>query len=698
MRYCIFFTLSILLSIVCDTYGQWTKVMEDNRAVYWQFGFDKADELPTFGYMTVGNYPNDSNTIFQTTDGGFTWKEIPSTTDYPQAISICVKDRNTAWIFRNQPLWFEIYSMRTLDGGNTWDSLPIRQIFSGSNFNPNNNLLIANGTDYKTNIPYRSLSKDNGDSWTNVPLINESRYNIYFFDSLSGFETGIENGNSPYPTYINRTTDGGWTWTPSIKKYESCWSGVAIQNTKIGFICSRESKSILRTLDGGATWDTVHQFIDTSISGTIVGDLCHLYVQTSFSYREGINEDKYGLFESIDQGKTWSKVAHIGAQPYYGMYFQNNVLFVSYRGDQNTPVTPNALWRYQLPPNKPTIITDDIVLSGKQCELIDTILSIAAINQCDGEKVVLDTLFTTGSSAFKITHKGNGREIYWDTLGIQYTPSVASEDICQIHLRFRLKGNTFDTIITLTGKNILPRQEIELIPVIIANNLVAGKEADCNIYSSNTIQDRGLNKVTFDMTYDNDLLEVVSIAAQSGISATYTAPIVTNNIAQLPISISANNMIIDSLLPLITVKFRTYLTDTTISTLELSSIQLNNDDPDYKNCTLSATGNSTTFTQASVCGDSSIRAFMVTGKLIDILSIRPNPANEDVTIDFNSSIKGHATLQIIADIGDVSFEENLEVAQNQNSHEVSLSSLQRGTFFIRLQIGKDVVTGKFVKQ
>jgi len=513
-----------------------------------------------------------------------------------------------------------------------------------------------------------------------------------FVDSINGIQTLV-------PDTVRITTDGGRTWDIKSLFHDTTWQPLAIKGTSTYFIASMygDNDKILRSDDYGYTWDTVYTFPTIPLTGVIYGDLCHLYVQSPI--RAYLNNDSIrGVFESTDRGKSWHKIKDLIGNDWFRFYFRNNVLFIGENRIGSTPEYANSLWRYQLPPNKPTMIVDNVTLSAKECNTSDTLIAIAAVNQCDGEKVILDTLFTSGSSAFTVSHNGDGREIVWDTIRVQYTPIDSLTDIGQIHLRLRLKGNTFDTVITLTGQNITPHQDISFTPVLTASNLIAGKEAECNVYSSNRIQDRGLDKVTFDLTYDDDLLEAASITAQNGMSATYTSPIITNGVARLPITITGNNMTIDSLAPMVTVKFRTYLTDTTLSTIELSTITLNDDNPDYKNCTLSAIGNSTTFTQASVCGDSTIRAFIQTGKLIDIVSISPNPTNGNISVAFESFSNNNAQLQLLDELGKVVYDETLLTKRGVNEHSVVIPKHWSGTFYLRLQMGKEVVTGKFVKQ
>lgn len=98
------------------------------------------------------------------------------------------------------------------------------------------------------------------------------------------------------------------------------------------------------------------------------------------------------------------------------------------------------------------------------------------------------------------------------------------------------------------------------------------------------------------------------------------------------------------------------------------------------------------------CGDSTIREFINSKPILEIVSIHPNPTSGDVTVDFSSLLKADVHLQVLNDIGYVDIEETIAASIGVNHHTIAIPSFWNGTFFIRLQMGKDVVTGKFVKQ
>ncbi len=341
-------------------------------------------------------------------------------------------------------------------------------------------------------------------------------------------------------------------------------------------------------------------------------------------------------------------------------------------------------------------------LYSSNCNAVEDTLIFTLFDSCNGRQAELLETSISGSSRFSVAGGAVPRTIVTDdTLRIIYTPdpNSALDESASLRMKLKLGWKVFDTVITITGRNITPRLDITLTPTLTTNNIIAGDAAECTVYSSERIENRGLNSVSFDLIYDDDLLEVASIISQNGISATYTNATVTNGIATLPLTLTGTDMTIDKNAPLVTVKFKTYLTDTTLSTIELSAIQLNNNDATYKNCTLSATGNSTTFTQASICGDSTIRNYLVTGNLpLFISSLHPNPTTGDVTVDFTSLLEREATLEVLDDLGRVVYEEKLSAKHGMNNHTIPIPKHWSGTFFLRLQMGKDVITGKFVKQ
>lgn len=659
----------VLFSQVCV--GQWKKLNQFSGDVISIFFLDSD---PSIGFVGLAN-----SEVWKTTDKGSIWRKTTQNGN-GKAYSFTFKNQFEGW-FCGLP--GNIY--RTIDGGELWSELPsgAMSIF----YVPLINRLIGGGD----GCAY--VSSTDGINFLDnyLPRTNYS-LNVVFGDNQNGIISSYGADN-----IVLLTSDGGLSWR-EVDLEGDLYQPVAIKGSS-DYYAIREAGlnnntgEFLHSSDAGQTWQIIYKYWDSSylsVTGCVqYGVDRSLFFQTAFDNSEGI-------MMSLDSGKTFYSVCGPTNEVDTKFYVRDSFI---YAGD-----THGGLWLNTTgigSNSTPQLSKDTISLSSEFCNVREDTLIFTLFDSCNCRQAELLEASVSGSNRFSVAGGTVPRTIVPnDTVRIIYTPDPNSSatDNATLNLKLKLGWKVFDTVITLTGKNISPHQDISFTPVLTANNLIAGKEAECNIFSSNRIQDRGLDKVTFDLTYDNDLLEVAEITAQAGMSATYTAPIVTNGIARQPITITGNNMTIDSLLPMVSVKFRTFLTDTTLSTIELSTINLNDDNPDYKNCTLSATGNSTTFTQASICGDSTIRSFMLTGKLIDILSIRPNPTNEDATVSFESLANDKAQLQLIDELGKVVLEETLSTKRGANEHTIAIPKHWSGTFFVRLQIGKDVVTGKLVKQ
>ena len=145
---------------------------------------------------TVGT----SSTILKTTDGGATW--IPQTS----------------------PVSMNIYAVQFVDAEYGWavgDSFTGREIIHTS---------------------------DGGATWT-VQTSTKSSFrpvSVFFLDRNNGWICG-DTGS------IERTTDGGANWTPTVGGISNHAAGIAFADTNTGWVGTQYGKVFITT-DGGSTW------------------------------------------------------------------------------------------------------------------------------------------------------------------------------------------------------------------------------------------------------------------------------------------------------------------------------------------------------------------------------------------------------------------------------------------------------------
>ncbi len=196
----------------------------------------------------------------------------------------------------------------TLDGGLSWDTIPIDlsvvenihpplyELGSTSCFLDVNHIWFCNGAGV-------CHTNNAGKTWvvdSNRDSLGFTAQSIYFVDSLVGFEGGES-------LMMYRTSDGGKSW--SIVHSESDGYGYNVYqikfcNPKLGLaICGDLVGLILRTTDSGMTW-------------ALTTDIYHVgFGQADcLSYPDPHNAwftDGGFLWHSTDSGVTWN---HVGAE------------------------------------------------------------------------------------------------------------------------------------------------------------------------------------------------------------------------------------------------------------------------------------------------------------------------------------------------------------------------------------------------
>jgi len=200
-------------------------------------------------------------TILHTTDGGSTWKEQSSGTNFILE-DVVFLDHKHGWAVGGWPRDYDVavyggmgVILTTDDGGNTWRH-----------------------------------QLDATAAWLSA---------VYFIDPSHGWAVG------EYGTVI-RTQDGGNTWTQMRNVPTPAWlNGVHFVDQQRGWAVGRY-ETILKTEDGGQTW--THQETPTPHRPF---SLPMAYEAVRFaSDREGWIVGEHGnIFHTDDGGKTWSKEA-----------------------------------------------------------------------------------------------------------------------------------------------------------------------------------------------------------------------------------------------------------------------------------------------------------------------------------------------------------------------------------------------------
>lgn len=254
--------------------------------------------------------------ILKTGNGGATW----NLRGYRQAIQVQTfgaSDANTAWVQGNEIGEVLI----TRDGGSSWSAMS--RLTGVSRYLPVNASVVW-AADYNTTTPVLYRTLNGGARWEAVKLPALASGLHRRIDSLVAGEnevwlTGEDSGwqnNWVSNSFAFKTSDAGQTWQ-AFTPYSSNMKILQFTNTKVGFALADNDSTLLRSMDGGMTWERLslppNMYSDLSAVLKILSD-------TRLTIR-----DYYGrTFTSIDSGTSWQEQT-IGAQGYFhsitGLWF-----------------------------------------------------------------------------------------------------------------------------------------------------------------------------------------------------------------------------------------------------------------------------------------------------------------------------------------------------------------------------------------
>lgn len=273
----------------------------------------------SFGVVNKGNALNEK---------GFQWKKLKTEPYQGKQDDIYFVNENTGWYINGTGALFH-----TKDGGDNWEKIFEKK---GSFFrtvafiDDKIGFLGTVGTDYFPNVTdtiplYKTV--DGGKSWT--PVAYEGPYvkGLCAIDIVK--EPFINHGVTDYKYHIYAvgrvgspanmivSQDGGKTWTSkSLNKDCKMLFDIKMFDKNIGFACaasnediSKSNAMILKTIDGGKSWNKVYQsdrpFETTWKVSFPTEKIGYVTIQ---SYNPDPNIKQQRIAKTTDGGDSWTEI------------------------------------------------------------------------------------------------------------------------------------------------------------------------------------------------------------------------------------------------------------------------------------------------------------------------------------------------------------------------------------------------------
>jgi len=246
--------------------GESWNTMVDNDSMSWRcIGFANGSK-GWAGNLGTGNWSPtlDTYPLYETNNGGINWNRV-ETISGPLPPGIC-----GIYVFSEEIIFAlgryhgpTTCFLKTTDGGATWTS-------------------------------------------TDMSLIAESLIDAYFVSPDTGIIVGamLNEDGEHYNYQILRTTNGGADWTRVVRgnrDWQLCWK-ITFPSHDIGYVTVvnesvQDSTFVLKTIDGGLTWNEV-LFDDADVYLEGIG-----FFNDTIGWAGGAGFDNG---ETMDGGATWS--------------------------------------------------------------------------------------------------------------------------------------------------------------------------------------------------------------------------------------------------------------------------------------------------------------------------------------------------------------------------------------------------------
>jgi photosystem II stability/assembly factor-like uncharacterized protein len=239
--------------------------------------------------------------VFLSTDNGTSWKVVNTglSRTWSSALAIDASDSNTATLSVRPTSVFQ-----TADGGSTWREMLVgepREDATDISMVDRNRIWVC------TDLGRIYGTTDGGVTWT-VQFYDTSKTKFFNYIKMFDLNNGVAEGDGPPAAraLVLKTTDGGDHWTSVPNSLEgssgSIWQRIDFVDPNVGyfFVSGFGPQGLFKTTDGGVTW------FETQYPPVAAGHPPYAEVIRFYDERVGLAIPGKGLvYRTVDGGTTW---------------------------------------------------------------------------------------------------------------------------------------------------------------------------------------------------------------------------------------------------------------------------------------------------------------------------------------------------------------------------------------------------------
>ncbi|HET9135269.1 MAG TPA: T9SS type A sorting domain-containing protein, partial [Candidatus Kapabacteria bacterium] len=269
-----------------------------------------------------------------------------------------------------------------------------------------------------------------------------------------------------------------------------------------------------------------------------------------------------------------------------------------------------------------------------------------------------------------------------DSIKLSFQTNTNESRNIPLRLKCTIAGRTFDTIITLDAFHSRSPEPYlgQPKPTKVGDTVLVP------LYILTPTDSINIKHLAFHLKYNGDLLTPVPTKTfetnntlcqhNKNLSGSEVSP--GNLDCSIDLDKDSIYNLSDFTKPMIYVRFRVTLTTELSCPIFIDSFSIAGRTP-LGLCDIP----STTFQLDPRCGDSTIWKFMRTGKIPQIISMHPNPATDNIQIDFEPAGRTSAKVQIVSALG-VTVKEVVIPSETIQSFQLETASLPTGIYYARM--------------